>query len=545
MGTSETWSSSLDARSKPSPAILTSSLTTRPPSGSRWPSGSRPTGISSNRRPLVESRCSCEQHWSSSEAFRSESIPTRGRRPEVCPTSSGTPSPTRPWPSANSLWTTVIFDWRRGRSVRANWPIATTRVCGGSSCARPATTLPASRSGANFTPSSPSMVIPTRTSNPPLSTSTVRAAPRGGQLPRSSCCRGTTKLSFRPAKRCDAVGFHPDLYWLSWGPTRRREHRFRSSRPRSRPVRPATPVRSWRRVAIGPMAQVALRTHSRIHHWTMRLEPPQSASRASSEDALSDPATPALCHPARSQSTTTRFGGVQVRDPTPGVSSAATTLSRKRERSDLGFETMTVVPERPEDLPNFTDPPVDEVIIGLAFMSVGGNTSNHVAKYRDIVKDSYPGLQYQPRLPIQLERLADEGWSAQPPFGLAGAGMPLQMGQTGQRTWLVGSDDQRLTKIQDDGFLSNWRKRSEPYPRFEPLLREFWDRFSVFRSQLDNDAVIPLQLQQLEVSYINWVPVDDSPLVQWFLPANVAKLACDGSLILPEHHMWFASYLLT
>jgi uncharacterized protein (TIGR04255 family) len=219
-------------------------------------------------------------------------------------------------------------------------------------------------------------------------------------------------------------------------------------------------------------------------------------------------------------------------------------LTQRLESIDLDFGSMMTSPERPQDLPDYSDPPVDEVIVAIAFMSVGGSTSNHIAKYRDTVKEAYPGLQYQPKLPVQLERLVDEGWSGQPPMGIPFGGMPLQMGQMGQRTWLVSTDDQRLIQIQDDAFYTNWRRRVEPYPRFESILKEFWDRFSEFRSQLDSDTVIPLQLQQIEVSYINWIPREEFPLEQWFLPANVTKIECDGTTTLPEHHQWAASYPL-
>ena len=54
--------------------------------------------------------------------------------------------------------------------------------------------------------------------------------------------------------------------------------------------------------------------------------------------------------------------------------------------------------------------------------------------------------------------------------------------------------------------MSNWRRRQGSYPHFEQLMKVFWERFSLFRDQINDDMAIPLQLQQLEVTYINWVP---------------------------------------
>ena len=207
---------------------------------------------------------------------------------------------------------------------------------------------------------------------------------------------------------------------------------------------------------------------------------------------------------------------------------------------------MTAPPPRPRptNLPDYSDPPVDEVVIGISFMSVSGFSTNHVAKYRDLVKAEFPGLQYQPRLITPLESLTQEGSSAPPSFGHLGF-FTQPFAQPSQRTWLVNADDQRVIQIQDDAFLTNWRRRDlKPYPHFEPLLGEFWERFSLFRDQVVNDTVIRLQAQQLEVTYINWVPFDTAPLSSWFGPAESSRLAVDGTGILPEHVTWNASYLV-
>jgi uncharacterized protein (TIGR04255 family) len=179
------------------------------------------------------------------------------------------------------------------------------------------------------------------------------------------------------------------------------------------------------------------------------------------------------------------------------------------------------------------------------FMSLGGFSTNHVAKYRDSVKEDFPALQYQPRYVAQLEKLTDE-FVAQAGMSMVGFGVQgSPMGQSAQRTWLVSADEQRLLQLQDDLFISNWRKRSDPYPRFESLLASFWDRFSVFRSEIEADMGMPLQLQQLEITYINWIPAESAPLSDWFLPARASHLQIDGVEVKPEHQIWAAPYLLS
>ena len=196
---------------------------------------------------------------------------------------------------------------------------------------------------------------------------------------------------------------------------------------------------------------------------------------------------------------------------------------------------------RPLDLPDFDDPPVDEVVIGIMFMPVGGTTTNHIAKYRESVKHELPGLQYQPRVPVQLESFTRDA------LGLASGLSPSvlsQLTQPAQRTWLVSANDERVVQIQDDLFLSNWRHRSDPYPRFEPLMESFWSRFGLFRMQLQEDMIIPLQLQQLEVAYVNWVPLDTMKPSEWFGPAQRSHVDLPGDTLHPEHQAWSGSFLI-
>jgi len=228
--------------------------------------------------------------------------------------------------------------------------------------------------------------------------------------------------------------------------------------------------------------------------------------------------------------------------PHPALRHASELAPRGVSSRPVGCPAMTdfVARPRPADLPDFSDPPVDEVVIGLMFMSVGSST-NHVAKYRDSVKNDFPGLQYQPRLVVQFESLSEDAFSAQTPNLVMGSGAF----QPGQRTWFVSADDQRLLQLQDDAFLSNWRRRGQPYPRFEPLLRDFWARFELFRMHVNTDSPIPLQLQQLEVSYINWVPFDTLALDDWFQPARASSVSLGPEITLrPEHSNWNAAYLI-
>lgn len=202
--------------------------------------------------------------------------------------------------------------------------------------------------------------------------------------------------------------------------------------------------------------------------------------------------------------------------------------------------TIPVSLGRPDYLPDYGDPPVDEVAIGVAFMPVTGFSNDHVARYRNRVKGDFPALQYQPRMAVRLESLTQDPL-VESPFGQM---IRDQLTRANQRTWFVSADDQRVLQIQEDAFIANWRRRAEPYPRFESILKEFWSRFQLLREEVSVGGESQLQLQQLDVTYINWVPSSARALSDWFSPARASRIKMAGTEINPEHELWAVSYLI-
>ena len=58
-----------------------------------------------------------------------------------------------------------------------------------------------------------------------------------------------------------------------------------------------------------------------------------------------------------------------------------------------------------------------------------------------------------------------------------------------------------LIQAQNGRYSHNWRRRNDPYPRFERLVQDFWRYFDLFRELLEEEKVPPLQIQQVELTY--------------------------------------------
>jgi uncharacterized protein (TIGR04255 family) len=192
------------------------------------------------------------------------------------------------------------------------------------------------------------------------------------------------------------------------------------------------------------------------------------------------------------------------------------------------------VSHRPEDLPDYGRPPIDEVAITAQFLPIEGFQDAHIGLYWQQVQDEYPRAESQPRIEGPIEVLTPN-WS--PPIQFQ-----IPLGVAPQvRTWLISSDDSFLIQIQNNRFAYNWRKRGNDYPHFDSICRAFLDRFEGFRQFLQNQQLPNPAIQQIEVTYINWIV--DLTMPEFFRPAAVTELTAPG-IGQPEDQNWAARYLV-
>lgn len=160
--------------------------------------------------------------------------------------------------------------------------------------------------------------------------------------------------------------------------------------------------------------------------------------------------------------------------------------------------------QRPAHLPDFTSPPLDEVVLGVQFDPVPGLTSAHMKDVWNLFRVGFPKIQERPLIPPQFEIFG--GANLQPSFEFQ-----VGAGPVGSRLWFVSDEENNLLQFQSDRFLTNWRKNSalQPYPRFERIVETFGTELANLAKHLSTEFSYSMNINQAEVTYINIVPVGD------------------------------------
>lgn len=191
--------------------------------------------------------------------------------------------------------------------------------------------------------------------------------------------------------------------------------------------------------------------------------------------------------------------------------------------------------DRPAQLPDYREPPIDEVVIAAQFPAIPDLTDSHIREFWKSVRDEYPISEHQPRLEGPIE----SSGPARPitlEFPAPGT-IPPPM-----RTWMISETDDFLIQVQNTRFIQNWRRRQEQYPHFEEIRDKFWASFTKFRSFLDGQNIASPLVQQIEISYVNWIPA--LPMVEFLRPASATALTIGEETKYPEEQNWSARYLL-
>lgn len=105
-------------------------------------------------------------------------------------------------------------------------------------------------------------------------------------------------------------------------------------------------------------------------------------------------------------------------------------------------------------LPNYKNPPVNEVICGMRFHPTDKLLIPYTGLLWNKFRTDYPTLQQaQPIATVKGEMLIDRI-----------TGLPLP------RVWFINKADDQLVQFQNDRFYFNWRKREHDYPRYHHVI---------------------------------------------------------------------------
>lgn len=151
-----------------------------------------------------------------------------------------------------------------------------------------------------------------------------------------------------------------------------------------------------------------------------------------------------------------------------------------------------------QDLPDYENPPVVEVVCGVLFKPIDTLLAPYVGLLWEKFKPEYPHCQEVPPLEPVIEHF---GESPAPQLRFTEV-PPLP------RIWFIHADDTGIIQIQRDRFLHNWRKRrpEQEYPRYHAVIEMFRDRLSRLRSFLSEAELGTVEPLQYEMTYINHIP---------------------------------------
>lgn len=157
------------------------------------------------------------------------------------------------------------------------------------------------------------------------------------------------------------------------------------------------------------------------------------------------------------------------------------------------------LPPRPDDLPEWETPPLDEVAVAVQFQE-SGLRSVHVGKLQELFAAfGLPTVEEQNGLIDQKFELFGKSPLQFEPVVIPLERLPLP------RTWFISADRHQLVQVQQDRFVFNWRKieGSGEYPRFDVIYRKFFPLWTAFAEFLADAGLGTPKTNQYELSYFN------------------------------------------
>jgi len=193
-------------------------------------------------------------------------------------------------------------------------------------------------------------------------------------------------------------------------------------------------------------------------------------------------------------------------------------------------------------LPTFSQPPVVEVVVAVAFEPAPALALDAGSIYRTVFN---PGgfIRWEEKAPYDppIERFGGRARIPEVRFSVLGT-------PPSPRLWFMNATGSELVQLQRGWFARNWRKMPEAqaYPRYasirEPFEREL-RLIDAHCTEADGTAIVPTQC---EVTYVNHI----SGLGIWTQLGEVDKVSKlwrhpESFLPTPEQVQFLASFVIT
>lgn len=160
-----------------------------------------------------------------------------------------------------------------------------------------------------------------------------------------------------------------------------------------------------------------------------------------------------------------------------------------------------MVKARPDDLPNFENPPVIETVLSVQFEPLTAIRTAHLGLLWEKFRESFPKTEERPALDAVVERFGE--------IRRARLGLQLETYETPPvpRLWFMNAQGNEMIQVQTDRFIKNWRQEGEgeKYPHYEKVKESFERDFAIFQEFLANNNLGAPHVNQCEVTYVNHI----------------------------------------
>src|SRR5258708_5333154 len=168
------------------------------------------------------------------------------------------------------------------------------------------------------------------------------------------------------------------------------------------------------------------------------------------------------------------------------------------------------------ELPDFTRPPLTEVVLSIQFASLVNLKGLHLGLFWKQLRKRYPDVSEQPPIQTSFETFGTPQLS-RPAFQfqtLLSPPMP--------RYWFERAGTPDLLQIQHDRIVHNWRmgETAIAYPRYEKIKAKFQKECEEFSKWLKGEGLGDIRPNQCELTYTNLIEFEESDRVH----ADLSKL---------------------
>lgn len=154
-----------------------------------------------------------------------------------------------------------------------------------------------------------------------------------------------------------------------------------------------------------------------------------------------------------------------------------------------------------QGLPDFANPPVVEVVLGVQFRPISGFQAPHIGLLWQALRKRFPRAEVHPPLGQQTELF---GGRPQPSAQVSFEFAPVP---PTPRCWFLSEDHTQLIQVQQDRFIHNWRRirPSEVYPRYPEIRSTFQGEIQDFCTFVASERLGEVEPNQCEVTYVNHI----------------------------------------